>query len=100
MEHKIALVVHLPPPSATSTPARKIAEARHCPSPSAEPRIKVFIQMIGTLGHRKRLIGGFGAIAERVIGGLLTGQEEIVSAALEGAAGKKKKKKKGDSGLA
>jgi hypothetical protein len=61
-----------------------------------EPRIRVLIQTIGTLGHRKCLIGGFSALAERVIGGLLTGEEELVNAAVEGGGKKKKKKKKDD----
>lgn len=38
-------------------------------SASSKPRIRVLIQMIGTVAHRKCLIGGFCAITERVIGG-------------------------------
>ena len=102
MTHKIALVVHLPSPSSsptttpsTTAPAKNVARYR---TPSTEPRIKVLIQVIGTLDHRKCLIGGFGAIAERVIGGLLTGEQEIVQAAVEG--GVKGKKGGKEDGLA
>lgn len=43
----------------------------------------VLIENRGTLGHRKCLIGGFAAVAEPVIGGLLAG-EKILMDAMEG----------------
>jgi hypothetical protein len=89
----------------TVAPAKEMVGSRYCPSPSlsekdqsAKSRIRVLIQMMGTLGHRKCLIGGLGAIAERVIWGLLTGEEEIVGAVVE--VGKKGKGGKKDSGPA
>ncbi|KAL1798442.1 hypothetical protein ACET3X_002479 [Alternaria dauci] len=85
--------------------AKKTAETRHCAPPSlsapvsaststsSRPRIRVLIQMIGSMGHRQCLVGGFCAIAERVVGGLLDGDEEMVDAcevSKKGKAGKKK----------
>jgi hypothetical protein len=77
----------------TGVSAKKIAGTRHCPSPSSSasaststssrPRIRVLIHMIGTMGHQKCLIGGFCAIAERVIASLLEGDEEMVGACEE-----------------
>jgi hypothetical protein len=124
MAHKIALVVHepaLPYSSTAATPpvasvtlttsektdgeaktgvsAKKMAGTRHCPSPStstsSRPRFRVLIQMVGTVGHQKCLIGGFCAIAERVTGGLLEGNAEMVNACEEDKKGKGGKKNVG-----
>jgi hypothetical protein len=77
----------------TAVSVKKITGTRHCPSPSSsasasastpsKPRTRVLIQTIGTMGHHKCLIGGFCAIAERVIGGLLEGDEEMMDACEE-----------------
>ncbi|KAG9194383.1 hypothetical protein G6011_04418 [Alternaria panax] len=86
----------------TGVSVKKIAGTRRCPPPSSStsattpasprPRIRVLIQMIGTMGHQKCLIGGLCAITERVIGGLLEGDEEMVDACETSKKGKGGKK--------
>jgi hypothetical protein len=72
--------------------SKKLAGARRCastPSPAAvasvpsrvaRPRFRVLIALTGTLGHHKCLIGRFCDVAERVVGGLLAGDRDIVGA--------------------
>jgi len=79
----------------TGSPVSKIAGSRHCPpvsasgtgtsvsSTAAKPRMRVLIETTGTLGHYKCLVAKLCGMAERVIGGLLEGDEDMVRACEE-----------------
>ncbi|KAI4934837.1 hypothetical protein J4E85_002698 [Alternaria conjuncta] len=87
----------------TGGPVSKIAGVRHCPpasasgigtsvsSTAAKPRMRVLIETTGTLGHYKCLVAKLCGMAERVVAGLLEGDEGIVRACEEvkGSKGKK-----------
>lgn len=88
MAHKIALVVH--ETASSSAPASASA------STSSRPRIRVLIRTIGTMGHRKCLVTNLCAIAERVFGGLLDGDEDMVGACEVSRKGKEREKKVGN----
>ncbi|KAI4962368.1 hypothetical protein J4E86_001402 [Alternaria arbusti] len=76
-------------------PVSKIAGSRHCSpvsasgtgtsvsSTAAKPRMRVLIETTGTLGHYKCLVAKLCGMAERVIGGLLEGDEDMVRACEE-----------------
>jgi hypothetical protein len=89
--------------------AKKLAGARRCastpsspaavasvPSKVARPRFRVLIALTGTLGHHKCLIGRFCDVAERVVGGLLAGDRDIVEACEGDKKGKGEKKASGE----
>ncbi|KAI4617070.1 uncharacterized protein J4E87_008583 [Alternaria ethzedia] len=84
-------------------PVSKIAGSRHCPpalasgtgtsgpSTTAKPRMRVLIETTGTLGHYKCLVAKLCGMAERVIAGLLEGDEDMVRACEELKRNKGKK---------
>ncbi|KAI4673069.1 uncharacterized protein J4E78_001575 [Alternaria triticimaculans] len=87
----------------TGGPVSKIARSRHCPpvsasgtgtsvsSTAAKPRMRVLIETTGTLGHYKCLVAKLCGMAERVVAGLLEGDEDMVRACEEVKKNKGKK---------
>ena len=87
----------------TGGPVGKIAGSRHCPpasasgtgtsvsSATAKPRMRVLIETTGTLGHYKCLVAKLCGMAERVVAGLLEGDEDMVRACEEVKRNKGKK---------
>ncbi|KAI4704578.1 hypothetical protein J4E81_001647 [Alternaria sp. BMP 2799] len=72
---KIAGVRHCPPASASGT-----GTGTSVPSTTAKPRMRVLIETTGTLGHYKCLVAKLCGMAERVVAGLLEGDEDMVRA--------------------
>ena len=73
---KIAGFRHCPPASASGT-------GTSVPSAAAKPRMRVLIETTGTLGHYKCLVAKLCGMAERVVAGLLEGDEDMVRACEE-----------------
>ncbi|KAI4688201.1 uncharacterized protein J4E84_005131 [Alternaria hordeiaustralica] len=79
---KIAGFRHCLPASASGTGTGTSASAS-ASSPAAKPRMRVLIETTGTLGHYKCLVAKLCGMAERVIAGLLDGDEDMVRACEE-----------------
>ncbi|KAI4676374.1 uncharacterized protein J4E88_007289 [Alternaria novae-zelandiae] len=87
----------------TGSPVSKIAGSGRCPpasasgtgtsvpSTAAKPRMRVLIETTGTLGHYKCLVAKLCGMAERVVAGLLDGDEDMVGACDEVKKPKAKK---------
>ncbi|KAI4615196.1 hypothetical protein J4E83_006922 [Alternaria metachromatica] len=87
----------------TGDPVSKIVGSRYCPpvsasgtgtsvlSTAAKPRMRVLIETTGTLGHYKCLVAKLCGMAERVVAGLLDGDEDMVRACEEVKRNKGKK---------
>ena len=62
------------------------------PSPAKVPigggSVKVLVEHKGTLGHQKCVMGGFGEVVERVVAGIVGGEEGIVKKKEGGKEGK------------
>lgn len=66
-------------------------------STAAKSRMHVLVEATGTLGHYKCMVAKFCGMAERVIGGLLAGDEDVVRACEEV---RKKRGNKASGGVA
>ncbi|KAH6883309.1 hypothetical protein BKA58DRAFT_435054 [Alternaria rosae] len=66
-------------------------------STAAKSRMHVLVEATGTLGHYKCMVAKFCGMAERVIGGLLAGDEDVVHACEEV---RKKRGNKASGGVA
>jgi len=60
-------------------------------TPATKPRMRVLIETTGTLGHYKCLVAKLCGMAERVVAGLLEGDEDMVRACEEVKKTKSKK---------
>jgi hypothetical protein len=86
MAQQIALVVHSDRTDTTSTGEAVVKSTTTTKTPAvkkekttplnlAKGSVEVLVQHRGTMGHYRCLLGGFSQIAERVVAGIVSGEE-------------------------